>query len=81
MDVGAPKPQVVTLLNPSTQIESKRQWQKLKHLKKIRRENMYESFIQLRRKPLLYNNATQTGSRIDLEVGITRKRCSQWLGY
>ena len=68
--LGAPKSQVVTLLNPITKIESKRQWQKLKHLKKIKRENMYESFIQLQRKPLLNNNATQTGSRIDLEVQL-----------
>ena len=68
--LGAPKSQVVTLLNPITKIESKRQWQKSKHLKKIKRENMYESFIQLQRKPLLNNNATQTGSGIDLEVQL-----------
>ena len=63
--LGAPKSQVVTLLHPITKIESKRQWQKLKHLKKIKRENMCESFIQVQRKPLLNNNATQTRSRID----------------
>ena len=68
--LGAPKSQVVTLMNPITRIESKRQCQKLKHLKEIKRENMYQSFIQLQKKPMLYHNATQTGSRIDLEVQL-----------
>ena len=68
--LGAPKSQVVTLINPITRMESKRQCQKLKHLKEIKRENMYQSFIQLQKKPMLYHNATQTGSRIDLEVQL-----------